>query len=409
LIYRILRPVAFILEVKHLAISFNLHAIHPMLNPDPSVASPNMQKALNLAHQALRLTSPNPRVGCVILNAQGEVIGQGHTQKAGSSHAEIMALQDAVLRGHSVAGATVFVTLEPCAHQGKTGPCCHALVQAKVGKVVVALTDPNPLVAGQGIAALQAAGIEVVLGDGAAEAAAQNPGFLSRMTRQTPWVRLKIAASLDGQTALQNGQSQWITGPEARSDGHAWRARACAILTGIGTVLQDNPLLDLRLCPNLDTSPRMPHLVIVDSKLQTPPHAKLFQHSGKDALTPRQVWIYTAVEQADKRAALEASGATVKVLPNALGKVDLKALMHDLAQHEVNELHVEAGQKLNGALLREGCVDELLLYLAPKFLGAGLGMSDWGPLQNLTQALSLTFTETELIGKDLRVLARVKA
>ena len=372
-------------------------------------ASPFMLNALSLAHQAMRITSPNPRVGCVIVNAAGHIVGQGHTQKAGGPHAEIMALQDAAVRGHDVVGARAYVTLEPCSHHGKTGPCCDALVQAKVGKVVAALADPNPLVSGQGFGRLKAAGIEVEIGDGAQLAEQQNLGFFSRMKRQKPWVRLKVAASLDGQTALQNGQSQWITGPEARSDGHAWRARACAILTGIGTVLQDNPLLDLRLCPNLDTSPRMPHLVIVDSKLQTPPHAKLFQHSGKDALTPRQVWIYTAVEQADKRAALEASGATVKVLPNALGKVDLKALMHDLAQHEVNELHVEAGQKLNGALLREGCVDELLLYLAPKFLGAGLGMSDWGPLQNLTQALSLTFTETELIGKDLRVLARVKA
>jgi diaminohydroxyphosphoribosylaminopyrimidine deaminase/5-amino-6-(5-phosphoribosylamino)uracil reductase len=380
-----------------------------MLNSDISAPSPNMQKALSLALLALRLTSPNPRVGCVIVNAQGKVIGQGHTQKAGGPHAEIMALQEAAQRGQSVEGATVFVTLEPCAHQGKTGPCCHALAQAKVGKVIVALTDPNPQVAGQGIAAMRAAGIEVALGDGAAEAAAQNPGFFSRMTRQTPWVRLKIAASLDGQTALQNGQSQWITGPEARADGHAWRARACAILTGIGTVLQDNPLLDLRLCPNLDKPPRMPHLVIVDSQLQTPPSAKLFQHSGKDALTPRQVWIYTAVDHAEKRAALEASGASVTVLPNALGKVDLKALMHDLARLEINELHVEAGHKLNGSLLREGCVDELLVYLAPMLLGAGQGMSDWGPLQELTKALSLTFTETQLIGKDLRVLARVTA
>ena len=380
-----------------------------LLNPDPSVPSPNMQKALALAQQALRLTSPNPRVGCVIVDANQQVIGQGHTQKAGGPHAEIMALQDAAQRGHSVQGATVFVSLEPCAHQGRTGPCCHALVQAKVGKVVVALTDPNPLVAGQGIAALRAAGIEVVIGDGAAEAAAQNPGFLSRMTRQLPWVRLKIAASLDGQTALQNGQSQWITGPEARADGHAWRARACAILTGIGTVFHDNPLLDLRLCPHLDSPPRMPHLVIVDSQLQTPPQARLFQHSGPDALTPRQVWIYTAQANPDKRAALEASGATVKVIPNAAGKVDLKALMRDLARLEINELHVEAGHKLNGALLREGCVDELLLYLAPMLLGPGIGMSDVGALQNLTQALPLTFTESEFIGKDLRVLAKVKA
>jgi diaminohydroxyphosphoribosylaminopyrimidine deaminase/5-amino-6-(5-phosphoribosylamino)uracil reductase len=218
-----------------------------------------MQQALNLADQALFITSPNPRVGCVIVDAQGKVLGQGHTQKAGGPHAEIVALQDAAHLGHSVEGATVYVTLEPCAHQGRTGPCCDALVQAKVGKVVAALTDPNPLVAGQGFDRLRAAGIEVQVGDGASEAAHQNPGFLSRMQRQKPWVRMKIAASLDGQTALQNGQSQWITGPEARADGHAWRARACAILTGIGTVVEDNPLLDLRLCTELGPQPRMPH------------------------------------------------------------------------------------------------------------------------------------------------------
>ena len=244
-----------------------------------------MQQALNLADQALFITSPNPRVGCVIVDAQGKVIGQGHTQKAGGPHAEIVALQDAALRGHSVEGATVYVTLEPCAHQGRTGPCCDALVQAKVGKVVAALTDPNPLVAGQGFDRLRAAGIEVQVGDGASEAALQNPGFLSRMQRQKPWVRMKIAASLDGQTALQNGQSQWITGPEARADGHAWRARACAILTGIGTVLEDNPLLDLRLCTQLGPTPRMPHLVIVDSRLETPLDARLFQHASPESAT----------------------------------------------------------------------------------------------------------------------------
>jgi diaminohydroxyphosphoribosylaminopyrimidine deaminase/5-amino-6-(5-phosphoribosylamino)uracil reductase len=202
-----------------------------------------MQQALDLAAQALRLTSPNPRVGCVIVSAQGLVLGQGRTQKAGGAHAEVEALRDAAHRGHSVQGATVYVTLEPCAHHGKTGPCCQALALAKVAKVLVAMVDPNPLVAGKGIEALKAADIEIELGDGAAESAALNQGFLSRMTRQKPWVRMKIAASLDGQTALQNGQSQWLTGPEARADGHAWRARACAILTGIGTVLEDNPLL----------------------------------------------------------------------------------------------------------------------------------------------------------------------
>ena len=372
-------------------------------------ASPFMQQALDLAAQALRLTSPNPRVGCVIVSAQGLVLGQGHTQKAGGAHAEVEALRDAADRGHCVQGATVYVTLEPCAHHGKTGPCCQALALAKVAKVVVAMVDPNPLVAGKGIEALKAAGIEIELGDGAAESAALNQGFLSRMTRQKPWVRMKIAASLDGQTALQNGQSQWLTGPEARADGHAWRARACAILTGIGTVLEDNPLLDLRLSPHSDKPPRMPHLVIVDSRLETPPDARLFEHSHPDSATPRQVWIYTALDHPARRAALEAQGAHVSLLPNPEGKVDLQALLDDLARREVNELHVEAGSKLNGSLIREACIDELLVYLAPQMLGTAQGMAQWGPLTQLSQALQLEFTETQRIGKDLRVLARVTA
>ena len=372
-------------------------------------ASPFMQKALDLAAQAMRLTSPNPRVGCVIVSADGKMIGQGHTQKAGGPHAEVVALRDAASQGHSVEGATVYVTLEPCAHHGKTGPCSEALVHAKVAKVVVAMTDPNPLVAGKGIDQLKAAGIEIELGDGSEESAALNPGFLSRMTRQKPWVRMKIAASLDGQTALLNGQSQWITGPEARADGHVWRARACAILTGIGTVLQDNPLLDLRLSPHTDSPLRLPHLVIVDSRLETPLDARLFEHTRPDAFTPRQIWIYAAIDNPSKRAALEAQGAQISVLPNPQGKVDLQALLHDLSRREVNELHVEAGHKLNGSLIREACIDELLIYLAPQMLGLGQGMSQWGPLTDLAQSLRLEFTETQRIGKDLRVLAKVLA
>ena len=373
------------------------------------VTSPFMQKALDLAAQALRITSPNPRVGCVIVNAQGQVVGQGHTQRAGGPHAEVVALQDAASKNLSVEGATVYVSLEPCAHHGKTGPCCEALAKAKVGKVVVAMVDPNPLVAGKGIDKLKAANIDVEIGDGASASASLNPGFLSRMSRQKPWVRMKIAASLDGQTALQNGQSQWITGPEARADGHAWRARACAILTGIGTVLEDNPLLDIRLCPHAESPIRMPHLVIVDSRLETPLDARLFEHSKPNSPTPRQVWIYAAIDNPAKRAALEAIGARVTLLPNPDGKVDLNALLHDLARREVNELHVEAGHKLNGSLLREACVDEFLVYLAPQMLGSGRGMAQWGPLDNLSQALRLEFTETQLIGKDLRVLAKVAA
>jgi diaminohydroxyphosphoribosylaminopyrimidine deaminase/5-amino-6-(5-phosphoribosylamino)uracil reductase len=360
-----------------------------------------MQRALQLAGQALWLTSPNPRVGCVITTADGAVLGEGHTQQAGQAHAEIMALRDAQARGHSVQGATAFVTLEPCAHQGRTGPCCDALAQAGITRVVVGSSDPNPLVAGQGLARLQAAGVQIEHDAQAAALSRElNLGFFSRMQRHTPWVRMKIAASVDGQTALENGQSQWITGPEARADGHAWRARACAVLTGIGTVLEDDPLLDTRLV----NAPRTPHLVIVDSRLETPLTAKLFQAKSE---TPRQIWIYAAVDHPERRAALQALGATVTLLPGPGGKVDLPALLRDLAQREVNELHVEAGHKLNGSLVRGGLVDEFLLYLAPKLIGQGRGMAQFGPLTQLSDALSMRFADPTLIGADLRILARV--
>ena len=363
--------------------------------------TPPMQRALELAGQALWLTSPNPRVGCVITTAAGAMLGEGHTQRVGQAHAEIMALRDAQARGHSVQGATAFVTLEPCAHQGRTGPCCDALAQAGITRVVVGSSDPNPLVAGQGLARLQAAGVQIEHDAQAAALSRElNLGFFSRMQRHTPWVRMKIAASVDGQTALENGQSQWITGPKARADGHAWRARACAVLTGIGTVLEDDPLLDTRLV----NAPRTPHLVIVDSRLETPLTAKLFQAKSE---TPRQIWIYAAVDHPGRRAALQALGATVTLLPGPGGKVDLPALLRDLAQREVNELHVEAGHKLNGSLVRGGLVDEFLLYLAPKLIGQGQGMAQFGPLTQLSDALSLRFADPTLIGADLRILARV--
>ncbi len=360
-----------------------------------------MQRALELARQSLWLSQPNPRVGCVITAADGAVLGEGHTQRAGQAHAEIMALRDAQARGHNVHGATAYVTLEPCAHHGRTGPCCEALVQAAIGRVVVGARDPNPLVAGQGLERLKAAGVQIEHDAQAAAVSRElNLGFFSRMQRQTPWVRMKIAASVDGQTALENGQSQWITGPEARADGHAWRARACAVLTGIGTVLEDDPLLDTRLVQ----APRTPHLVIVDSRLETPVTAKLFQIQPD---TPRQIWIYAAVDHPERRAALEALGASVTLLPGPSGKVDLPALLRDLARREVNELHVEAGHKLNGSLVRAGLVDEFLLYLAPKLIGQGRGMAQFGPLHQLSEALHLNFAEPSLIGPDLRILARV--
>lgn len=362
-------------------------------------------RAVNLAKQGLSLTSPNPRVGCVIVGPSGNVLGQGHTQAAGGPHAEIMALRDAATHGRDVHGATAYVTLEPCSHQGRTGPCCDALVAAGIKKVVASIADPNPQVAGQGFARLRAAGIEVELlpaDDPLAVASRElNIGFFSRMVRKTPWVRLKMAASLDGKTALENGVSQWITSAPARADGHAWRARACAILTGIGTVLQDNPRLDVRL---VDT-PRQPHLVVVDSRLQTPLDAHLF-------IAGRALFIYAAVQNDIKKKALEALGATVIYLPGKApgteSKVDLSAMLRDLARREVNELHVEAGEKLNASLVREHLVDEFLVYLAPKIIGMGREMAGFGPLTDLTQALPLAFLSTDRVGPDLRILARIE-
>ena len=346
---------------------------------------------------------PNPRVGCVLLDANGRLLGQGHTQRAGQAHAEVMALNVARTAGHSVRGATAFVTLEPCSHFGRTPPCCDALIEAGVARVLVARQDPNPQVGGQGIARLRSAGIEVSVLEPdhpcALAARELNLGFLSRMIRKTPWVRMKIAASLDGKTALANGSSQWITSGAARADGHVWRARASAVLTGIGTVLADDPQLDVRL---LET-PRQPHLVIVDSRLETPLDAKLWTAG-------RTVLIYAAVPDEAKKAALEARGATVIYLPGqqaAQSKVDLTAMLRDLAAREINELHVEAGYKLNGSLIRAGLVDEFVVYLAPKLIGQGCDMASFGPLSELTQAVALEFKSTALLGPDLRIVARI--
>lgn len=380
-----------------------------------------MRLAIEWAKQQGWLPAPNPSVGCVITSPQGDILSQGHTQQAGGPHAEVMALRDAAARGKSVVGATAYVTLEPCSHFGRTPPCCNALIDANIGKVVAALADPNPLVAGRGFAALRAAGIEVeVLPPDHPDAMAArelNIGFFSRMIRKTPWVRMKIAASLDGKTALHNGVSQWITSEAARADGHAWRARASAVLTGIGTVLADDPRLDVRYA---DT-PRQPHVVVVDSQLQTPPDAKLFSPpppsqnttdsiANKSTNTPaRSIFIYTNTYHTAKQAALESSGATVIVLPDPArtSKVDLAAMLRDLAAREINELHVEAGPTLNGALIQAGLVDEFLVYLAPKLLGQGRAMADFGPLTALTEAVALDFTSFEKIGSDLRLLARV--
>ena len=358
----------------------------------------------SLAEQSLRLSDPNPRVGCTLLGQRGlGVIGQGFTQAAGHAHAEIMALRAAKAAGHDVRGATAYVTLEPCSHFGRTPPCCDALIEAGIAKVVVAQQDPNPLVAGRGIARMRAAGVEVLVLDAndpvAVASRELNIGFFSRMKRKTPWVRMKLASSMDGVTALHNGASQWITSEAARTDGHAWRARASAVLTGIGTVLADNPRLDVRLTE----TPRQPHLVVVDSRLQTPTDALLFKPD-------RKVLIYATEYEAGKRAALQERGATVIDMPGQTDatrhKVDLPAMMRDLATREINELHVESGHKLNGSLLSEGLVDELLLYMAPTLLGTGAGLAQLGPFTNLAQGLAFEWLDFEKVGADLRARAR---
>ena len=378
----------------------------------------HLVQAFAQAELALFVSPPNPAVGCVVVSPIGKIIGQGHTQATGASHAEVMALRDVLANAESAVGATAYVTLEPCSHFGRTPPCCHALLDAKVAKVVIALLDPNPLVAGKGVAMLRAAGIEVEVLDAvhpqALAAKELMLGFFSRMVRKTPWVRVKIAASLDGKTALNNGQSQWITSAAAREDGHQWRARAGAILTGVGTVLADDPLLNVRASANDNTSTsRQPPLVIVDSQLRTPVDAKLFtiNNIATQAINTlsRAIFIYTNSIDKAKIAALEAKGAVVIRLPNAVenGQINLSAMLHDLAQREVNELHVEAGASLNGALMAAGLVDEFLVYLAPKLLGSGRSMLEIPALNDLSQAQPLEFKSVTFMGDDIRLLVRV--
>jgi diaminohydroxyphosphoribosylaminopyrimidine deaminase / 5-amino-6-(5-phosphoribosylamino)uracil reductase len=368
--------------------------------------------ALTQAKKASHLSPPNPAVGCILVSHTGKLIAQGHTQAVGGAHAEVMALREAAAHGESTVGATAYVTLEPCSHHGRTPPCCNALIEAKITKVVIALLDPNPLVSGKGVEMLRQAGIEVeVLPVDHPQAVAAKElmiGFFSRMVRKTPWVRMKITASLDGRTALDNGQSQWITSAKARDDGHAWRARAGAILTGIGTVLADDPRLDVRAL----ATQRQPHVVIVDSELKTPVSAQLFAINNiakKSTNTPaRGTFIYTISTNIIRKNALETAGATVVVLPNSdsSNRVDLAAMLHDLAKREINELHVEAGAALNGALIEAGLVDEFLIYLAPKLLGSGRGMADFSPLKELSDAMTLEFISVDKVGEDLRIVAR---
>ncbi len=352
-----------------------------------------MARALQLAARGLYTTTPNPRVGCVIVR-DGVVVGEGWHERAGAAHAEVSALQAA---GDRARGATAYVSLEPCHHQGRTPPCDEALVAAGVKRVIAAMRDPDPRTAGQGMERIKRAGIEVATGMLENEARELNIGFVSRATRGRPWTRMKIAASLDGKTALANGKSQWITGEAARRDGHHWRARACAVLTGIGTVRDDDPQLTVRAV----STPRQPLRVVVDSRLETPLTARILAGGG--------VLIACAVDDKTKIGQLRDQGAEVIVMPNAAGKVELPALLRELGRREINELHVEAGYKLNGSLLNEGCVDELLLYLAPCLLGdRARGMADLPELAELGARRTLKISDARAVGGDLRILARLE-
>jgi len=360
----------------------------------------HMSRALELAARGLHTTDPNPRVGCVIV--QGErTVGEGWHEWAGEPHAEILALRAA---GSAAAGGTAYVTLEPCSHQGRTPPCAQALIDAGLRRVVFALQDPNPRVDGRGAERLRQAGIEVASGLMQDEAAELNPGFLRRMRGGPPWVRLKLAMSLDGRTALESGASQWITSEPARADVQHWRARSSAVLTGIGTVLADDPRLDVRL-PTVRE--RQPLRVVLDSSLRTPPRARLFEGTGS-------VWIFTRATDSGRRAALEARGARIEQLeenvPGGAASAErfrLEQVFARLAQAEVNEVLVEAGATLAGELLRLELVDELLLYVAPVLLGhRARPLVALPEPASLSSGLRFDLIESRSIGPDLRLRLR---
>lgn len=380
-----------------------------------------MTRALQLAELGLYTTMPNPRVGCVIVK-DGKIIGEGAHLKPGEPHAEVFAIQQA---GDNAKGATAYITLEPCSHTGRTPPCTHALLKAGIAKVITAMQDPNPLVAGRGLAHLQAHNIEVASGLMQAQAAALNPGFILRMTRKQPFIRCKIAASLDGKTALNNGASQWITSEPARLDVQHWRARSCAILTGIGTVLADNPSMNVRTPSPLMGEPvigfptsvgakapnagvkgwgegeyiRQPLKVIVDSQLQTPIDAKILQGGN--------VLIAFVKDAQNKSAALIDAGVQLLCIPNSDSKVCLKTLLSHLAACETNEVLVESGEGLNGALLAQNLIDELLIYYAPKLMGStAKDMFALPAFTQMSQAMHLDIIDMRQIGVDIRLRAK---
>ncbi|HET8598014.1 MAG TPA: bifunctional diaminohydroxyphosphoribosylaminopyrimidine deaminase/5-amino-6-(5-phosphoribosylamino)uracil reductase RibD [Castellaniella sp.] len=354
-----------------------------------------MRRALAVAEQSLYLSNPNPRVGCVLVR-DGRWLAEGCTQEAGGRHAEAQALWSAAEQGLDVRGATAYVTLEPCSHHGRTPPCADALAAAGISRVVAALQDPNPLVAGRGAQRLREAGIPVDVGLLAEDALAQNPGFCARMTRGTPWVWLKSASTFDGHTALPDGRSQWITGDDARADGHGWRARACMVLTGIGTVLTDNPLLDVRAVQ----TQRQPVRAVLDTQFIISEQSRIFNGDP--------VWIFTARADAGKAARLAGRNVRVIVLPTGSnGALDLNALMRWLGAHEINEVHVEAGPRLQGALVAGGHVDEWVAYVAPSIVGDGQGLASLpAPLASLDRAYRFEFLDAVKLGADMRLRLR---
>ncbi|HWW20011.1 MAG TPA: bifunctional diaminohydroxyphosphoribosylaminopyrimidine deaminase/5-amino-6-(5-phosphoribosylamino)uracil reductase RibD [Steroidobacteraceae bacterium] len=352
----------------------------------------HMRRALELARRGLNSADPNPRVGCVIVR-DGRVVGEGWHERAGEPHAEVHALRDA---GSEAEGSTVYVTLEPCAHTGRTPPCTSALIAARVQRVVYAIGDPNPLVDGRGAALLRAAGIETSSDVLAGEARALNPGFFKRMQCGMPWVRVKLGASLDGRTALANGQSRWITGKQARQDAQRFRARSSVVLSGSGTVLADDPALNVRI----DEATRQPMRVVLDSSLRVPPQARMFDREGA-------ALVFTASEDQARRAELTRRGVAVESVPRAVeGGLELEAVLRRLAQLQANEVWVEAGARLAGALLHADLVDELIVYLSPSLLGPqARPLVDLPQISSLEMRLALTYTEVTTIGADLRLTA----
>jgi diaminohydroxyphosphoribosylaminopyrimidine deaminase/5-amino-6-(5-phosphoribosylamino)uracil reductase len=356
-----------------------------------------MARALQLAERGLYTTTPNPRVGCVIVK-DDTVVGEGWHEFAGGPHAEVHALAEA---GERARGATAYVTLEPCSHHGRTPPCADALLNAGVSRVVAAMEDPNPLVAGNGLRRLRAAGIAVASGLMQAQAEALNPGFIRRMRDELPYVRCKLAMSLDGRTAMASGESKWITGSEAREDVQRLRARSCAIITGIGTVLADDPNLTVRF-PLPGGRERQPLRVVLDPRLSMPESSRLLQQPGG-------VLVVTACDETTARHRLERAGAEVVYLPQGLDRVDLEGTLRLLAERQVNEVLVETGATLSGAMLQAGLIDELVIYMAPLLMGdAARGLFRLPGMERMEQRIELNITDLRAVGKDWRITAKIE-